>query len=103
MSAKRPYARIGNLGWDTDSVVLSARQVFEEAGISSDKYFHIAAAVGRQGKGSAAEIHFAYEITHTSHSAGCAALRFTGTSDRGPWSVAPPPPIWYGPWGGPGP
>ena len=82
LSAKRPYARIGNLGWDTDSAVLTqrARQVLEEAGMSSDKYSHIAAAVGRQGKGSAVEIHFAYEITHTSYSAGCAALRFTGMS-----------------------
>ena len=46
LATLRTLARIGNLGWDTDRAVLiqRARQVLDEAGISADKYSHMAAA-----------------------------------------------------------
>lgn len=56
----RRLARLGGLGWDTPAADLEARavDVLTAAGISHQSYGPVAAAVGRSGKGSAAETVF---------------------------------------------
>lgn len=56
----RRLARLGGLGWDTPAADLEARAVdlLTAAGVSRQSYGPVAAAVGRSGKGSAAETVF---------------------------------------------
>lgn len=64
-SGPRTQARIGNLGWDTDSAILTARawEVLEKDGISAQEITALTAVTGRDGRGSGAEAMFRSEQT----------------------------------------
>lgn len=59
-SEERTLARLGNLGWDdlSDTLKLRAEQVLREANIPDAEWDDLTPCTGRQGTGSACELHF---------------------------------------------